>query len=91
MIKFMVDLRTSADAAAVAGIVELREVVAKLGADLDEVTGSVSSESGAGAAIAGRGRLSPAVATAVAADSESSENAPAPKATARPARKKAGE
>ena len=40
MIKFMVDLRTSADAAAVAGIVELREVVAKLRADLDEVTGN---------------------------------------------------
>ena len=40
MVKFMVDLRTSADAAAVAGIVELRDVVAKLRADLDEVTGS---------------------------------------------------
>ncbi len=46
MIKFMVDLRTSADAAAVAGIEELREVVAKLRADLDEVTGNPSASSG---------------------------------------------
>ncbi len=44
MIKFMVDLRTSADAAAVAGIEELRAAVIKLQADLDKVTGVESSE-----------------------------------------------
>ena len=38
MIKFMVDLRTSADAAAVAGIVELREVVVALQAKVDDLT-----------------------------------------------------
>ena len=44
MIKFMVDLRTSADGAAVAGIEELRAAIIKLQADLDKVTGVESSE-----------------------------------------------